>query len=115
VDTNIDFNSIISNFERTAALKAEEIRKEAKRMRAQPSSGWPELDAKNNAQADQADAQAKAWDARAAAAREGYLLLDQADTAFQMANHDLIEKAAASGRIRYAGDASAPNPAVQWA
>ena len=59
--TSIDFNTIIANFEKTAALKAEECRKEAASIRSRGSTGWAAMDAQQEVQAKEEDAKAAAW------------------------------------------------------
>lgn len=102
-----DMNTRIANFERTAALRTEGLRTKAAELRAEPSSGWGEMDRINKAKAEALEADAKRWAAITAEAKNGYILIPD-DVSYQHEFRDLIGSAAAAGRAKWVTPAVDP-------
>jgi hypothetical protein len=108
-----DLTTMLSNFAKTATLKAETLRKEAAQIRAEPKAeGFPEYQRVNELAAKGKETEAALWTERARVAKEGYLLVDSSDVAFQMDDHfrELVNQAASEHRIVYTEPVMDANP-----
>jgi hypothetical protein len=108
-----DLTTMLSNFQKTAELKASTLRKEAAQIRAEPkAAGFPEMDRVTELAAKGKETEAAAWTERARVAKEGYLLVDSSDVSFLMDDHfrPLIDAAAHEHRIVYVEPVMDVNP-----
>lgn len=96
----MDLNNRLANFELEAKGHAEKHRAIAEEIRSEPASAgeWPEYDREREQRARVNDESAARWDARAAAAKEGKVLVDPSDLHFQHKYQKLIAHAAGCQR-----------------
>jgi hypothetical protein len=99
-----DVNARLANFAKGQELRASGYQSQADRARLEKeTSNFPAFVADLEQQASDLEAQASRCRARAAEARNGYLLIDSDDIAFQMdyANRSLVSSCQAEGRCKY--------------
>lgn len=104
----IDLTTKLNNYALTCDSKAKTAREEAVRIGQTPRTNFDEYNQSHiDRPVKEAQAEAKAWEARAAEARRGFLLVDPGDVAFIMTNH-LVDEAAAQSRVTYSGGVADP-------
>jgi hypothetical protein len=94
-----DLTTCLSNFAIQAKNRAASCRKDAAEERAKPTTGWEQYDRQAEFKARQCEAEAARWDARAAAARDGLLLVDLEDPGFEIEFSDLVNHARSEHRV----------------
>jgi hypothetical protein len=80
----LDLNTRLQNYAITCDRMAAGHRAAAAEARARPSTGWPEQDRADAAEARTHDAEARKWDARGEHAKRGLLLVHDHDLKFLM-------------------------------
>lgn len=99
----MDLTTKLANYALTCQGKADQARRRAEEIRKLPKAGnFPEYDRVHiDAPLTAAEAEAAAWDKRAAEARRGFLLYDPNDMDYCYANDALISECAAASRVVY--------------
>jgi hypothetical protein len=91
----------MNNFALSADRHVDHHRGLAERARGEQPSGWSRYDQANMAEAAAQDRAAKRWSDRAAAAREGTLLVHDGDYHFALTHQHLINHAESQRRCRH--------------
>ncbi len=89
--TTYDANKIIENFEQKAKAMRDKHEAQAAEIRAEPQSGWPEMDRATEAKAKEQDLEAARWNERARVAEKAKrLVVHDDDSKFVMGHQHVV-------------------------